>query len=237
MIAGSRGRLWIAVALVLGAGCTPTDSAAVTTANLRADVQVLSTGLGGSTVSAWLFSHHAGDPPLNFETIRLVDQDVISAASNGHSVVMDESDLVVEYRYDAAFDTAEAGQGFEVSLDRVADASARHSTVTLPEPFTVTMPTTASRGAPLTITWSPSGSADPISLHLTGCADAQLLAIADTGTTTFPAGALAADPPTATCDLSVEVSRTRAGSLDPAYGQGGSIVATQQRTTTLTSTP
>jgi hypothetical protein len=224
-------------ALVLGVGCTPIDSNVVTTANLHADVQVLTTGSGGSTVSAALFSHRDGDPPLNFETIRLVDDDLLSATSNGHSVVMDESDLVVEYRYDAAFATADAGQSFEVSLERVTDVSAPHSSVTLPEPFAPNMPAAASRSAPLTITWSPSGSADPISIHFTGCASAELGTIADTGAVTVSAGTIVADPSTATCDLAVELSRTRAGLLDPAYGQGGSIVATQQRNATLTSTP
>jgi len=223
--------------LGLGVGCTPTDSNMVTTANLGADVQVLTTGAGGSTVYASLFSHRDGDPPLNFETIRLVDEDVLSVTSSGHSVVMDESDLVVEYQYDAAFATADAGQRFEVSLDRVDDASAPHSSVTLPEPFTPQLPATASRSAPLTITWSPSGSADPISIHLTGCASADLDKIADTGAVTIPAGTVVADPSSSSCDVAVEVSRTRAGSLDPAYGQGGSIVATQQRNATLTSTP
>jgi hypothetical protein len=227
----------LGLVFVLAVGCTPTDSDVVTTANLHADIEVTSTGSGGSTVSAWLLSHRDGDPPLNFETIRLVDHDTLSATSNSHSVVMEQSSVVIEYRYDATFDTADAGQRFEVSLDRAADQSAPHSSVTLPEPFTPALPATASRSAPLTIAWSPSGSADPISIHVTGCVTAQLLAIADTGTTTFPAGALVADPPTATCELAVAVSRTRSGSLDPAYGQGGSIVATQQRTATLTSTP
>ena len=225
------------VAVILGAGCAPVDSDAVATAGLRADIQVLTTGSGGSTVYAWLFSHRDGDPPLNFETIRLVDEDVMSVTSKDHAVVMTESDLVVEYRYDAAFETADAGQHFEVSLDRAGDASAPHSTVTLPEPFTLATPATASRSAPLTIAWSPSGSTDQISVHLTGCASTQLDAIADTGSVTLPAGSVVADPSTATCDLAVEVSRTRTGLLDPAYGQGGSIVASQRRTTSLSSTP
>ena len=227
----------VVAALVLGFGCTPTDSDVVTTANLHADVEVLTTGSGGSTVTAALFSHRDGDPPLNFETIRLVDQDVLSATSNGHSVVMDEADLVVEYQYDAAFETADAGQRFEVSLQRVADESAPHSSVTLPEPFTPALPAMASRSAPLTITWSPSGSADSMSIHFTGCASPELGAIADTGTLTIPAGAIVADPSTATCDVAIELSRTRSGLLDPAYGQGGSIVATQQRNATLSSAP
>jgi hypothetical protein len=108
--------------------------------------------------------------------------------------------------------------------------------VTLPDPFTVSSPTTASRAAPLTITWTP-GSSDQISINATGCASAQLGPLPDTGTATFPAGTLVADPADASCDLAFDISRTRSGTLDPAYGQGGSIAAIQRRTTTITSTP
>jgi len=222
--------------IALAAGCTPVDSNVVTTAKLRADVQVVATGTGGSTVSAWLFSHKDGDPPLNFETIRLVDDDTITASANGSSIAMEEIDLGVEYRYDAAFATAQADQSYEVALVRPSDRGAPHSLVTLPDPFTLAAPATASRSAPLTITWTPGG-ADSISIDITGCASAQLGPLPDTGTATVPAGTVVADPSDATCDLSAEVSRTRPGTLDSAYGQGGSIVAIQRRTATLTSTP
>ncbi|HET9990921.1 MAG TPA: hypothetical protein VFQ65_20460 [Kofleriaceae bacterium] len=225
-----------ALLFALAAGCTPVDSNVVATAKLRADVQVLATGTGGSTVSAWLFSHKDGDPPLNLETIRLVDDDAISVTSNDSSVAMTEVDLGVEYRYDAAFATSEPAQRYLVALARGSDRSAPDSHVTLPEPFTLTAPAIASRAAPLTIKWTGSGS-DQISLAITGCASGQLGPLADTGIATFPAGAVVADPSDATCDLSIEVSRTRSGTLDPAYGQGGSIVAIQRRAATLTRTP
>ena len=217
--------------------CTPVDSNAITTAQLNLQVEVQATGIGGSQVFAWLFSHRDGDPPLNLETIRLVDEDALTATTNGHSVAMQESDLVVEYRYDAAFDTAVADQRYEVALDRVADTSAPHSVVTLPAPFTPVVPATASRDAPLTITWSPSGSGDPISISISGCASAQLGPLPDTGTATFPAGTVTANQPGATCDPDVTLARKRTGTLDPAYGQGGSIVAVQRRHATITSTP
>lgn len=225
-----------AILFALAAGCTPVDSNVVDTANLRADLQVLSTGDGSSTVYAWLFSHKDGDPPLNEETIRLVDDDAITAISNGSSIAMQEADLGVEYRYDATFASAEPDQSYEIALARSAEIGAPDSYVTLPDPFTLTGPTTASRSAPLTITWTPGGS-DQISINVTGCASAQLGPLPDTGTATFPVGAMVADPSDATCDLAFDVSRTRTGTLDRAYGQGGSIVAIQRRTTTITSTP
>ncbi|MEO6777248.1 MAG: hypothetical protein ABI467_30245 [Kofleriaceae bacterium] len=218
------------------ASCTPVDSGAVTTAKLHADLQVLATGTGGSQVFAWLFSHRDGDPPLNLETIRLVDDDTLTATSNGSSVAMQEVDLGVEYRYDAAFAAAEADLRFDIALARTTEPSAPASSVTLPAPFTPTGPATASRSAPLTLTWS-GGSSDPVSIHVTGCASADLGPIADTGAATFAAGTVVADPVGATCDLAFEISRRRTGTIDPAFGQGGSIVAIQQRTLTITSTP
>lgn len=224
--------------VVAAAGCELADSNTVATDSLRADIQVVADGSGQSSVYTWLFTHRAGDPPLNEDTIRLVNDDAISVTSNDRTVSMEES-LLIEYRYDATFDTAAPGQRYEIALARSTDRSAPHSTVTLPEPFTTTLPAAFSRSAPLTITWSPSGSQDQVSVHFTGCVHADLGPLADTGTATLPAGAFTTTgaPGSPTCDLAVQVSRTRTGTLDPAYGQGGSIVALQRRVATITSVP
>ncbi|MEP6860275.1 MAG: hypothetical protein ABJE66_06635 [Deltaproteobacteria bacterium] len=208
------------------------------TDELRADMRIIADGSGQSSVYTWLFTHRAGDPPLNEDTIRLVNGDAISVTSSAHTISMQES-LFIEYRYDATFDTAAPGQRYEIALARSADTSAPHSTVTLPEPFTPTLPAAFSRSAPLTITWSPSGSQDPVSVHFIGCSDVTLQQLADTGTVTLPAGAFTTTgaPMNPTCDLAVEVSRSRLGTLDPAFGQGGSITALQQRMATITSMP
>jgi hypothetical protein len=228
-----------AALVVVATACTPVDSNTVHTRDLRADIMVVADGSGAAAVYAWLFSHRRGDPPLNQDTIRLVDGDTISATSRDRTVAMQQSDLVVEYRYDATFDSADSGQTFEIALDREADASAPHSIAVLPAPFAITLPATFSRSAPLTISWSPSGSADPITVHFSGCAGAQLGPYPDTGSATFPAGAIPAGSghANATCDLAVAIDRTRSGTLDPAYGQGGSIVGTQERDASITSTP
>ncbi len=225
--------------VVAAAGCTLADSNTVTTANLRADIQVIADGSGQSSVYTWLFTHRAGEPPLNEDTIRLVNGDAILATSSARTISMQES-LFIEYRYDATFDTSAAGQRYEIALARsTTDTSASHSTVTLPEPFIPTLPAAFSRSAPLTITWSPSGSPDRVSVHFTGCSDVELRQLPDTGSATLPVGAFKTTdaPGSPTCDLAVEVSRTRTGTLDPAYGQGGSIVALQRRMATITSMP
>ena len=153
---------------------------------------------------------------------------------------MREADLGVEYRYDATFASAEPDQSYQIGLARSADIGAPDSYVTLPDPFTPSAPTTSSRSAPLTITWTP-GDSDQISINVTGCASAQLGPLPDTGTATFPAGTIVADPSNPpnnpTCDLAFAVSRTRNGTLDRAYGQGGSVVAIQRRTIMISSAP
>jgi hypothetical protein len=40
-----------------------------------------------------------------------------------------------------------------------------------------------------------------------------------------------------TCDVQVRIFRTRAGAVDPAYGEGGNFAAQQVRTVTISSAP
>ncbi len=211
-------------------GCTPVDSNSIPTSEVRADIVVQATGTGKSTVTAWLTSHKDGDPPLNFESIRLIDGDQLTVATGGIATAMEGSNLVIGFRYTAAFATAATDQRYEVTLDRGSDESAPHSFVTLPPPFTLDVPA-FSRSTPTTIHWS-GGSSDPVSLEVSGCADAELGPLIDTGSAVVPA--LAA---VGTCDVTITVIRTRAGTLDSAYGQGGSIVAEQRRTTIVSTTP
>ncbi len=45
------------------------------------------------------------------------------------------------------------------------------------------------------------------------------------------------DPETKTCSVSVAFTRSRSGTLDPAFTEGGSITATQRRSLSLTLKP
>jgi hypothetical protein len=225
--------------LLLGSGCVSADSNRVPTDQIAAELQVTADGSGQTIAHGWLWTHRAGDPPLNETSIELVDGDRLVASSSGSSLAMQETEILNAYGYDAIFDSDGAGQSFQIALMRDSDASAPSSSVTLPAPFTVTVPTTFARSAPLTVTWTSSGSADEMRFRFVGaCVDAELGPVADTGQATFPAGAVTAKAGgPASCMLSLEASRSRSGSLDPAYGQGGAITATQQRTVTLTATP
>jgi hypothetical protein len=218
-------------------GCTPANSNTVPTSQLEAQIQIVTDGSGQTTASASLYSHPSDAPPLNEDSIDLVDGDSLTATSDGTSLTMQESftAIVDVYSYDATFSSDAAGESFAVTLDRAQGTSAGPSTATLPDPFALTAPASASRAQPLTVTWSPSGTSDPISVAFVGCGDAQLGPLADTGSATFPGNTLTST--TSSCAGTLTVTRSRAGALATAYGQGGSITAEQQRTASIATTP
>jgi hypothetical protein len=220
------------------AGCDPASSNTVATDDVRADLQVIADGTGQTQVFAWLWTHRAGDPPLNQDSIELVDGDRLTATSGTQTIAMQETDLVAEYRYDATFDSDAAGQSFTIALDRTSDASAPASTVTLADPFSMSAPASFSRDQALVLEWSPAGaSSDLITANVEGsCASGQVGPVPDTGSLTIAASTLSAQDQS-TCNVTLELTRTHAGVLDAAYGQGGSIVSMQQRSATLISTP
>jgi hypothetical protein len=218
-------------------GCTPTDSNTVPTSQLKAQIQVVADGTGQTAVQTSLVSHADGTPPLNEDSIELVDGDNLTATSDGTSLAMQESFIPVvgQYLYTATFSSDAAGESFVVVLDRPEGDSAGPSTATLPDPFVMTAPASVSRAQALTVTWSPSGTADEIAIAFAGCGDAQLGPMADTGSATFAADTLTSVA--ASCAGTLTITRSRAGDLDAAYGQGGSITASQQRSLTLATTP
>lgn len=228
---------FVSLASVAALGCTPTNSNTVPTSQLQAQIQVNADDSGNATVQAELFSHPSGAPPLNEDSIDLVPGDSLTATSNGSALAMNESftPIADEYMYSAAFAAAAADQSFSVTLDRTQGESAGPSTVTLPAPFAVTPPTSVSRSQAITVTWSPSGSSDAVSISFAGCGDANLGPVPDTGTATFAANALTS--PTSSCAGTLAITRSRNGTLATAYGQGGAITANQVRTLSITTTP
>jgi hypothetical protein len=69
--------------------------------------------------------------------------------------------------------------------------------------------------------------------------DYEQTAEGDTGTLTIPPGAIHAQAggDSSTCQPTVELTRERRGTVDPAFGKGGSITALQLRTRQIQSTP
>jgi hypothetical protein len=175
--------------------------------------------------------------------VMLTGDDSLSATAGGEVEEMTPQNLGDRYHYTADLDAT--GEDTEVvfRFTRSIDDGAPDSRCTLPRPMTIDAPVegdTFSRAEDVVITWDTSGSSRPISLTVDGdCfSDLSVSLEDDPGSYTIQAGMLPSlgDPATA-CVATVRLSRTNSGSLDPAFGEGGSVVCSQTRTVTFRSDP
>ena len=131
---------------------------------------------------------------------------------------------------------------FIVDLQRETEDDAPMSKGTLPAPFSFQVPNmTTSRAQELTITWSPSGSTDDMEAIVSGtCIFQRTIDIpGDTGSHVISPGTLIStntDKPE-TCDLTVEMTRSRKGTPDLAFDPDSSFTLKQTRTAKFTSAP
>lgn len=232
------GLLAVGVAL---AGCSEdVDSDDVGTDAVYANISVVATGDGTSTVTTYL---RVGGPNSN-TYLDLTDYDALIAYVNGTSKGMSQSGngYVTTFPYEAE-DTP-----YRVSFVRTpppdgecAGRSAPNSTVDLPAPFGLTSPvqdSSISRASALSIQWSASGETDAMSFSV----DAPCLQYYadnienDNGSFTIPANTLmVVGSSNAACTATLTVHRTRDGELDPNYGEGGTINASQRRAVQFTT--
>ena len=225
--------------LIVLAACTTTESDDVLTSGIHAQIAATSLGDGKTTVMATLF---VGDPiGLNF--VELAGDDRLVAKHGTTTKPMVQSEFLNTVSHRAEFAVDAEGEQFEVAFERSIDRGAPRSTMVLPAKFDVgAAPASVSRASALTVTWSPSGSADAMSWEVTGdCVQREASPIdADPGTVTIAAGVIekrADQNAPDTCTVTVAIRRTRAGSLDPNYGKGGTAAGVQERRVTFTSTP
>jgi hypothetical protein len=224
-------------ALTLSA-CGTTESGSLLTSGMSALISVGATGDDTTTVTTELFS----GTPEQLIFVDLDDSDTLTATTQGQTMTLTKGQLATIIEYAATFTGDDSGDAFVVSLKRTVDAGAPSSTATLPDTFTLgAAPTSQSRASALTLTWSPSGSTDAMTWQASGdCITTASGTIAgDPGTVTIPAATLTAiqGQSTASCSVTMTVFRSRAGTLDAHFGDGGTISAQQSRTATLTSTP
>jgi hypothetical protein len=205
---------------------------------MSAEITAASRDDGTTLVTASLFDGY----PEQLIFVDLAEGDQLVASSGGTSMTLDKTQLLTIVSYTATFPTGNEGDTFNIDFQRTVDGGAPSSTATLPAAFTLgTAPTSASRAQDLTVTWSPSGSADQMAWEATGdCIQTASGSIpADSGTFTIPGSTFVVPQGQGDtqCQVSLTVLRKRAGSLDPAFGKGGDIIGEQQRTEMFTSTP
>ncbi len=224
--------------LALVVGCAKTESNDLLTHGMYAGITARATGNGTTTVTATLY---VGDP-INLNFVELTGDDELIATHESQDMVMTQVELLNIVSHQATFQGDTAGGTYQVNFRRTVDAGAPSSVATLPPAFTLAAPpTTMSRAAALTVTWSPATS-DTMSWTANGdCIDPASGSITpgtasltiDAGTLKKKQGQQIAD----TCAVKLDVTRSQIGTLDPHYGKGGSVSGEQLREVGFTSTP
>lgn len=233
--------LIIALAATVCVGCESVDSDNILTSGMSANIRATSTGDGQTTIRATLYLEEPG----SLDYIELEGDDVLTAyAPDGAVQIMSESQFAGATRYTAEFDADDGGSEFIVALTRTVDDGAPDSRVTLPAQFDIAplASSTYSRAEDsIDIQWSPASSGDDVDIEVSGpCIRPTLIAVDnDPGAYTVAAGTLEqreGDNVADACEITITVTRSTPGQLDPGYGYGGSISGEQIRSLSVSST-
>ncbi len=224
------------------AGCTDLSSADLKTAGMSANFTVQADGSGTTNVSGNLNVDNNGT-----DYVTLASGDTLVASVAGQTETMAQSNVAGVVTYSAAFSGQDgANAAYTVALQRKSDVSAPNSTCSLPDPFTIGSPATGasfSRAADINVNYGAGGSEDSVEYMVQGsCIQGPIDAAVsgDPGTFTLGKGSITVaqgQSPQQSCQATLTITRTRTGTIDPAYGSGGSIRCVQTRSVTFTSTP
>jgi hypothetical protein len=165
--------------------------------------------------------------------------DRVFAEAGDKRVEMDAQDTGV---YSVDFNTAAKDTKFVIDVQRENDDDAPATLGMLPEPFSFQVPNmSTSRADNITITWSPSGSNDNVTIDLSGsCIFSRTIDVpGDTGSHMISGGTLVSNntEKPETCDVNVEMKRSRTGTVDPIFDNESTFTLTQTRTGKFTSAP
>jgi hypothetical protein len=219
-----------ALALV---ACESVESEAIRTDAMYADISVQADGSGSATVGATL---RVGGVTSN-TFVELAGGDQLSAKAGEDSAVLSEQTFWEMHSYSADLPLDAQDTEYIITFDRTIDDSAPASSVTMPAPFDISGPdagATFSRADDaITITWDAAEGGDDMIVEVdSDCTVHETFAVqGDPGTFTIEPGDLTAWDSMAdsTCSAEISIQRRRAGELDPAYGEGGTIRAIQHR--------
>jgi hypothetical protein len=218
--------------------CKTTESDAILTRGMYASISATADGTGSTTVGTSLFL----GPPSDLIFVDLVAGDQLIAHNRDQAKVMTEQNVLNIVSHTATFPVDARDERFEIELRRQVDPGAPSSIVTLPAPFTLgAVPASVSRAAAFGVNWTGT-STDRMRWTADGSCiqSASGTIAADSGSVTMPAGTFQKAGGTTvpdTCEVRVTVVRERDGTVDPAFGEGGTATATQTRSVTFTSTP
>jgi hypothetical protein len=221
---------------LLAFGCTESvESEDVRTSGIYPEVMVTATGDGQSRVEVRM---KVGGPSSN-TYLDMTGDDKIEVTVGDVTRKLDETSSDT---YTASFAGDAEGTQFVVSFLRGdADDDAPASTVTLPAPFDLaTDATEYSRAADdVMLSWDPPASGQ-VAWKLSGsCIKLAGGSTPDDGSHALASGSIDTfeSDRMESCTANLEVTRSRSGSIDPAFSEGGNIVARQVRAGAFTSNP
>jgi hypothetical protein len=228
---------WMVLGLALAAfGCSESvESTDVRTTGIYPEIDVVATGSGSSRVTVRL---KVGGRNSN-TFLDLTGGDTLEATVDGDTKTLDETS---DETYSATFPIDAEGTEFVIAFLRdEEDESAPESTVSMPAPFDLSVdPREASRAADdVELSWDPPGSGD-LEFSMSGdCIKSETDDIPDSGSFTITADSVETfeSDKDESCTVDVELERSRRGSIDPEFTEGGSIVARHVRGGSFTSTP
>lgn len=217
-------------------GCEESvESTDIRTSGIYPEITVTADGDGSFLVSVRL---KVGGRSSN-TFMDLKGEDELTATVGDDTKVLDETD---DETYTASFATAEEGTEFLIAFDRGSlDDSAPASTVTLPAPFELSVsPVEASRATDaIDVTWEPPATGN-VNWEIEGeCIIRDDANTPDDGAHVLAAGTIETFMSDAdkACTVDLTLTRSRSGSIDPAFTEGGNIVARQVRRKSFTSNP
>lgn len=228
-----------------------TDSENVKTSGIRAEISTVSSGDGNTGVATRLAVGSGGTFATN---LNLTGGDTLSATDGVSSVVLQkEKDWYtgrIFYKGILAGDAADTQ--ITISFTRPNDTDAPNSVVSIPYSPDLTAPNSGqefTQAEDINISWDNNGSSLPVSLDfdfnctLSGkysAFDVSKTTIANSGSISYSVASLLGNLTLKTgesCGLKITISRSQDGTLDPNYGEGGTIVAIQYRSVSVKVIP
>lgn len=228
-----------ALALSVSACAESVESNDVLTDGIYAELRAASTE-DGTSVTATLLVGGADSNTF----VRLTGDDALTATAGSETRTLASRNLGDRYFYTTDLEASTGDTEVIFRFERTIDDGAPDSRCTMPAAVAITGPTgdaAVSRAdSDLVITWTPGDADDTLQLDIEGdCIQGYGTTLDDSaGTHTLPAGTLvsASDLPAA-CQSTIRLTRQRSGMLDPAFGEGGSVVCSQRRETSFRSDP
>jgi hypothetical protein len=236
-------------------GCSKTESDNIKTNGMKADIDITATGNGKTGIKVNI---SVGSGGISSTEVELSSGDTLTATDGTTTKELYEDDgLLGDIEYKTEFSTEAEDTLFTVSLVREDGENAENSFVTLPAPFTLSSESSEITGdgyATVDLSWTNCRNNYNVAIEV-DCTCSRnengqsvdtiiyndFPDITDDGEEQYGINRLLGDyDPTRYdlgCDIELTMERSRLGTLDSGFGEGGSIEAVQKRTINFTYTP